>query len=307
MPDTAPVTTAVAPAKVNLHLAVGDVRDDGYHELVTVYQALDLWERVSVAPAEHDSVEVSGPGADQVPTDRSNLAARAVDLLREASGDRTPLALRMVKGVPVAGGMAGGSADAAAALVATGAALGLGLGRPELEDLAARLGSDVPFCVRGGTVLGTGRGEELATLLRSGPELHYVVATARGGLATPEVYAELDRLRAEAAPPRVGDSDRLVGALAGGSAEDVAAALGNDLQPAAVSLMPALRHTLRSGEEAGALRGLVSGSGPTCVFLCRDAESAVSVAAELSGMGAAREVRVTRGPVGGAHLVDPAD
>lgn len=308
-----PPVTAVAPAKINLHLAVGDAREDGYHELVTVYRSLDLWEEVTVgfaADGDDDEVTVSGPGASEVPTDRTNLAARAADLLRAEAGVDRPLSIGIVKGVPVAGGMAGGSADAAAALVATDRLLGLGLARADLEERAARLGSDIPFCVRGGTALGTGRGDELATLLHARAEQFVVVATAHGGLSTPAVYAELDRLRGAAAEPgardlsRVGAVEPLVRALAGGDPAAVAALLGNDLQAAALSLMPELRRTLRAGEEAGALHGMVSGSGPTCLFFCADHDAAIAVATELSGAGVAREVRVARGPVGGARVLE---
>lgn len=327
-PAGARAVTAVAPAKINLHLGVGDVRADGYHDLLTVYRAVDLWERVTVSldDADDDSeVVVTGPGAPQVPTDRANLAARAVDLLREEAGSDARIAIRIHKGVPVAGGMAGGSADAAAALVATDRLLGLGLGRAALEERAARLGSDVPFCIRGGTALGTGRGEKLATLLHARAEQHIVVALADGGLSTPTVFAELDRLRAErdrlraerdpadpgrdpADPerglPRAGGVDPLVAALAGDDPAAVAGLLANDMEAAALSLMPALRRTLRVGREAGALHGMVSGSGPTCLFFCTDRDHAIAVAAEISEHGVAREVRVTRGPVGGAHIVD---
>ncbi|MCZ4655970.1 4-(cytidine 5'-diphospho)-2-C-methyl-D-erythritol kinase [Dietzia kunjamensis] len=327
-PAGARAVTAVAPAKINLHLGVGDVRGDGYHDLLTVYRAVDLWERVTVSldDADDDSeVVVTGPGAPQVPTDRANLAARAVDLLREEAGSDARIAIRIHKGVPVAGGMAGGSADAAAALVATDRLLGLGLGRAALEERAARLGSDVPFCIRGGTALGTGRGEKLATLLHARAEQHIVVALADGGLSTPTVFAELDRLRAErdrlraerdpadpgrdpADPerglPRAGGVDPLVAALAGDDPAAVAGLLANDMEAAALSLMPALRRTLRVGREAGALHGMVSGSGPTCLFFCTDRDHAIAVAAEISEHGVAREVRVTRGPVGGAHIVD---
>ncbi|MFJ5872334.1 4-(cytidine 5'-diphospho)-2-C-methyl-D-erythritol kinase [Dietzia maris] len=313
--------TAVAPAKINLHLGVGDVRADGYHDLLTVYRAVDMWERVTVSldDADDDSeVVVTGPGAPQVPTDRTNLAARAVDLLREEAGSDARIAIRIHKGVPVAGGMAGGSADAAAALVATDRLLGLGLGRAALEERAARLGSDVPFCIRGGTALGTGRGEKLATLLHARAEQHIVVALADGGLSTPTVFAEFDRLRAERDPadperdpadpgrglPRAGGVDPLVVALAGNDPAAVAGLLANDMEAAALSLMPALRRTLRVGREAGALHGMVSGSGPTCLFFCTDRDHAIAVAAEISEHGVAREVRVTRGPVGGAHIVD---
>ncbi|MDN4506341.1 4-(cytidine 5'-diphospho)-2-C-methyl-D-erythritol kinase [Dietzia maris] len=327
-PAGARAVTAVAPAKINLHLGVGDVRGDGYHDLLTVYRAVDLWERVTVSldDADDDSeVVVTGPGAPQVPTDRTNLAARAVDLLREEAGSDARIAIRIHKGVPVAGGMAGGSADAAAALVATDRLLGLGLGRAALEERAARLGSDVPFCIRGGTALGTGRGEKLATLLHARAEQHIVVALADGGLSTPTVFAEFDRLRAErdrlraerdpadpgrdpADPerglPRAGGVDPLVAALAGDDPAAVAGLLANDMEAAALSLMPALRRTLRVGREAGALHGMVSGSGPTCLFFCTDRDHAIAVAAEISEHGVAREVRVTRGPVGGAHIVD---
>lgn len=320
-PAGARAVTAVAPAKINLHLGVGDVRGDGYHDLLTVYRAVDMWERVTVSldDADDDSeVVVTGPGAPQVPTDRTNLAARAVDLLREEAGSDARIAIRIHKGVPVAGGMAGGSADAAAALVATDRLLGLGLGRAALEERAARLGSDVPFCIRGGTALGTGRGEKLATLLHARAEQHIVVALADGGLSTPTVFAELDRLRAErdglgaerdpADPgrglPRAGGVDPIVAALAGDDPAAVSGLLANDMEAAALSLMPALRRTLRVGREAGALHGMVSGSGPTCLFFCTDRDHAIAVAAEISEHGVAREVRVTRGPVGGAHIVD---
>lgn len=309
--------TAVAPAKINLHLAVGDVRADGFHELVTVYRAVDMWEQVTVAIDEPGrsgglggsdddiAVTVTGPGADRVPTDRSNLAARAVDLLRKEAGANARIAIRIRKGVPVAGGMAGGSADAAAALVATDRLLGLGLSRAELEQRAAVLGSDVPFCIRGGTAMGTGRGEKLATLLHARAEQHVVVALADGGLSTPEVFAELDRLR-EARPdlPRAGGTEPLVQALAGQDPAAVADLLANDMEPAALSLVPGLRRTLRAGREEGALHGMVSGSGPTCLFFCSDREHAIGVAAGISESGVCREVRITHGPVGGARIID---
>ena len=308
-PGGARAVTAVAPAKINLHLGIGDLRADGFHDLLTVYRAVDLWEEVTVAVVDGDSdddeITVTGQGAPQVPTDRTNLAARAVDLLREEAGSDARIAIRIHKGIPVAGGMAGGSADAAAALLATDRLLGLGLGRVALEERAARLGSDVPFCLRGGTAMGTGRGEKLATLLHARAEQHIVVALADGGLSTPAVFAELDRLRAERTDlPSAGSTDPLVSALAWDNPEAVADLLINDMEPAALSLMPELRRTLRVGEEAGALYGMVSGSGPTCLFFCHDRDHAISVAAELSEAGVAREVRITRGPVAGAHILD---
>ncbi len=157
--------------------------------------------------------------------------------------------------------------------------------------------------MHGGTAVGTGRGEKLLPVL-SRDSFHWVLALAKGGLSTPTVFRELDRLRVEGDPPRVGDVDDLMHALASGDAEALAPLLGNDLQAAALSLAPDLRRTLRAGVTAGALAGIVSGSGPTCAFLCADADAAVAVGAELSGAGVCRTVRVASGPVPGARVID---
>lgn len=293
---------AIASAKVNLFLGVGDLRDDGYHDLETVFQALTLTSTVTVSQAERMGVSVSGEGRGEVPLDSTNLAWRAAEAVAAAAGITASVHLELLKGIPVAGGMAGGSADAAAALVACNEFFGAGLGREQLHALAAGLGSDVPFSLSGGTAIGKGRGEQLLPVLARHP-LHWVIALARGGLSTPAVFRELDRLRAEGEPPRLGSADELVRELAQGDPRRIAPLLGNDLQAAALSLMPALRRTLRAGVEAGALAGIVSGSGPTCVFLCEDAAAAVEVATELSGRGVCRAVRTASGPTHGARLV----
>lgn len=294
-----------APSKVNLHLAVGDLRSDGYHDLHTVFQALSLHDDVSVVPAETLTVEVRGAGADAVPTDSSNLAWRAAELVAERAARKPDVAITIDKGIPVAGGMAGGSADAAATLVALDALWQIGASREDLSEIAAELGSDVPFCLHGGTALGTGRGEQLVPVLTRGT-FHWVLALAKGGLSTPTVFSELDRLRAAGERGRLGSSDALLSALASGDPHQLAPLLGNDLQAAALSLDPMLRRTLRAGVEAGALAGIVSGSGPTCAFLVADKEAAVTVSAELAGAGVCRTVRVATGPVPGARLVtDP--
>lgn len=306
--------TVRVPAKVNLHLGVGPLRDDGYHDLVTIYQALSLYDDVTVARAAALGVSMTrdgGRGADvaDIPLGDDNLAVRAARALGAHVGRDPRVAIEIVKRIPVAGGMAGGSADAAGALVALAALWKLDLPRVELLDIAAELGSDVPFSVQGGTALGTGRGEQLMPMLARG-ELHWVLAFARDGLSTPTVFAELDRLRAERAeafPVPNPRPDELVQALAGGSAATIAPLLHNDLQPAALSLQPGLRRTLRAGVDAGALGGIVSGSGPTCVFLCADADAAVAVAAELSGAGVARSVRTAAGPVSGATRRAPRE
>ncbi len=299
-----PITVRV-PAKVNLHLSVGDTRKDGYHELVTVFQAVSLLDEVTVVAADQPGIDVTGEGADSVPTGASNLAWRAVRLLAERTGrdpEEPKVRLGIHKGIPVAGGMAGGSADAAATLLGLNSLWRLEMGRDELAALAAELGSDVPFSLQGGTALGTGRGERLVPVLAR-HTYHWVIALDRRGLETPGVYAELDRLREQSKPMRVGAVEPVLEALASGDPRQLALLLGNDLQAAAVSLRPSLRRTLRAGVDAGALAGLVSGSGPTCAFLCTDNDSAVRVAAELSGAGVCRTVRVAQGPVPGARVV----
>lgn len=301
--------TARAPSKVNLHLGVGPRRPDGYHDLVTVFQALSLHDDVRVSPGTDLTVSVRGEGASAVPDDSSNLAARAVQALAEWCGRSPVAAIDIDKSIPVAGGMAGGSADAAAALVAAAAMWKLDVDRDDLSEIAAGLGSDVPFALHGATALGTGRGEQLISVLSRG-EFHWVLALAREGLSTPQVYAELDRLRDNRSDDAMADDplrrpDDLMQALAAGDPRAVAPLLHNDLQPAALSLQPALRRTLRAGVDAGALNGIVSGSGPTCAFLCLDEGSAVNVAAELSGAGVARSVRTASGPVPGTRVISP--
>jgi 4-diphosphocytidyl-2-C-methyl-D-erythritol kinase len=298
---TGSVTVRV-PGKVNLHLAVGDLRDDGYHELTTVFHAVSLLDEVTVRTADVLSVELSGEGVESLPTDNRNLAWRAAVLMAEHVGRAPDVAISIEKSIPVAGGMAGGSADAAAVLVAINTLWELGVPRRDLHALAAQLGSDVPFALHGGTALGTGRGEELATVLARNT-FHWVLAFAEGGLSTPKVFRELDRLREVGEPPRLADPEPLVAALAAGDPEQLAPLLGNELQPAALSMKPALRRVLRAGVEAGALAGIVSGSGPTCAFLCRSAPSALDVGTELTGVGVCRTVRVASGPVHGARLV----
>lgn len=298
-----PPVTVRAPAKVNLHLACGEVRQDGYHDLVTVFQALSLCDEVTVAVSDNPGVETYGEGAAKVPTGPANLAWRAVLRLAEYAGREPNVRLVINKGIPVAGGMAGGSADAAAALVGLAALWRLETSREELSGLAAMIGSDVPFGLHGGTALGTGRGERLIPVL-SRHSYDWVLALDHKGLPTPDVFAELDRLRAEGFPPRVGTVEPVLEALASGNPRQLALLLGNDLQSATIALRPALRRTLRAGVDAGALAGMVSGSGPTCAFLCVDAQAAVRVAAELAGAGVCRTVRVARGPVPGARVVD---
>lgn len=298
---TGSVTVRV-PGKVNLYLAVGDRRDDGFHELTTVFHAVSLFDEITVRTADVMSLDVVGEGSGELPVDGRNLAWQAAELIADHLGRAPDVAITIEKAIPVAGGMAGGSADAAAVLVAVNALWEQGLPRRDLHALAAQLGSDVPFALHGGTALGTGRGEELATVLARNT-FHWVLAFGRGGLSTAKVFAEIDELRAAGDPPRLAEVEPVLAALATGDPTALAPLLGNELQAAALSLDPELRRTLRAGTEAGALAGIVSGSGPTCAFLCPSAAAAVQVGSELAGAGVCRTVRVASGPVHGARVV----
>ena len=304
-----PVTavTVRVPAKVNLQLAVGPVRADGYHDLVTVFHAVSLFDEVTVSPAARDSVTVTGEGAGQVPADDSNLAVLAARAVAEVSGPASQevpgLAIRIRKRIPVAAGLAGGSADAAATLVACNELWRSGLGQPELAELAASIGSDVAFTLTGGTAVGMGRGERVTPALTSG-SYHWVLAFAHGGLSTAEVYAAHDRICA--AGPDGGQrpalDTALMTALRSGDAAGLGPLLANDLEPAAISLRPELRRTLAAGVEFGALGAMVCGSGPTCAFLARSARHARDLAVALAGAGVCRTVARVTGPAAGAGV-----
>ncbi len=293
--------TVRAPAKVNLHLSVGPLREDGFHDLTTVFLALSLYDELTLTAAAGLTVTVEGEGASDVPLDHSNLAARAVLALAARSGRAPDVDVRIRKGIPVAGGCAGGSADAAAALVACDALWGLRMSREELAEVGAELGSDVPFSLHGGTALGTGRGERLTAVLGAGT-YSWVLALAQGGLSTPAVYAELDRQREHGPPSVVGDPAEVLAALRQGSADALGRALSNDLQAPALALKPDLGRLLTCGADLGALGGVVSGSGPTVAFLARDTAHATGLAAALAGHGVCRTALVADSPVPGARL-----
>jgi 4-diphosphocytidyl-2-C-methyl-D-erythritol kinase len=293
-----------APAKINLALHVGALRDDGFHDLASVFHAVSLFEDVRATAADDVTVEVEGEGAASVPTDATNLAVRAATLLAERTGADAGVRLHVRKRVPVSGGMAGGSADAAATLLACDALWHTGLSRDELRELASELGSDVPFALLGGTALGTGRGDRLTPALARGV-YHWVLALADAGLSTPEVYGELDRLRAGRVLPEPRVPDAMMQALRSGQPEPLGRALVNDLQPAACRLMPSLVQTLAVGSQYGALGGIVSGSGPTVAFLVRDNEAALDLCVALTASGTVGSVARATGPVAGARVVEP--
>ncbi|MFD8862368.1 4-(cytidine 5'-diphospho)-2-C-methyl-D-erythritol kinase [Streptomyces vinaceus] len=293
--------TVRVPAKVNVQLAVGAARPDGFHDLANVFLAVSLYDEVTVTAAETLTVTCAGPDADQVPLDRTNLAARAAEILAARNGRSDAVHIHIAKNIPVAGGMAGGSADGAGALLACDALWGLDTPRAQLLEICAELGSDVPFSLVGGAALGTGRGEFL-TPVEAGT-FHWVFAVADGGLSTPAVFREFDRLAEGRSIPAPEASPALLAALASGDPASLAATLANDLQPAALSLRPQLAATLEAGTSAGALATLVSGSGPTTAFLVRDEESALKVAAALEASGTCRTTRTASGPAPGATVL----
>ncbi|WP_217550871.1 4-(cytidine 5'-diphospho)-2-C-methyl-D-erythritol kinase [Streptomyces sp. GbtcB6] len=294
--------TVRVPAKVNVQLAVGAARPDGFHDLANVFLAVGLYDEVTVTPAGELAVTCEGPGADQVPLDRTNLAARAALALAERRGIEPAVHIHIAKDIPVAGGMAGGSADGAGALLACNELWRAGASRAELLAICADLGSDVPFSLVGGAALGTGRGERL-TALEVGSTFHWVFAMAGRGLSTPAVFREFDRLAAGRDIPEPIASRDLLDALAKGDADALAAAVSNDLQPAALALFPELAETLDAGRAAGALTALVSGSGPTTAFLVRDTASAQKVSEALLASGTCRTVRTATAPAPGARVL----
>ena len=293
-----------APGKVNVFFEVGDVQSDGYHDVASVYQALSLYEDVWASVSDDFTISVTGDvDVSGVPLDDRNLAVRAARLVAREIGWDAGVALRIHKGVPVAGGMGGGSADAAAALVAVNELLDGRLTTAQLHALGAQLGADVPFALRGGTAVGTGRGDELAPALVRG-RFDWVLVTQVDGLSTPEAYAGLDEMRArtDIAPHREAPvvDPAVLQALRAGDATGLAAVTRNDLQAVAVERRPELGVLLDEGVRLGALAGLVSGSGPTVAFLTAGEAAASDLADALGDAG--HTALVAHGPVGGARI-----
>lgn len=311
--DSAAVSVRV-PAKLNLFLAVRGQRPDGYHELVSVLQTVSLYDELRAGfsgppgrghhptSRRRMSVELRTHGEAGLPAESDNLAVRAALALGQRAGftelrgpgdpDAPRTVLELYKRIPVAGGMAGGSADAAAALVALNELWRCDLTRDELRAVAAELGSDVPFCVLGGTALATGRGTALAQVLCRGT-FCWVIATSSQPLSTAEVYRAWDR---HCRPSKL-EPDAVLTALRGSDPVALAAALHNDLEPAAFGLRPELAAAKAALIAAGALGAVLSGSGPTLLALCSDEDTATTVAKRVAD--AHREVVVARSPAGG--------
>ena len=298
--------TARVPAKVNLQLSVGPLGADGFHEVTTVFQAISLFDDVTVATAEKgDGIKISitGQTSGGVPADNSNLAVKAAQLMIKNYDLPEDLVIKLKKEIPVAGGMAGGSADAAGVIVGLDSLFELGLSRDVMESVGSKIGSDVPFSICGGVAIGTGRGDQITPALAKG-SYNWVLALSGQGLATPSVYQECDRLREglSIAPPVV--SEPLMQALRAGDAKALGKALTNELQPAACSLRPALRLVLDVGVDYGALGGIVSGSGPTVAFLVSDDDHAMDLTVALSSSGVVSSVVRASGPTNGAQIIE---
>ncbi|TFD81275.1 4-(cytidine 5'-diphospho)-2-C-methyl-D-erythritol kinase [Cryobacterium fucosi] len=302
-----PMVHARAPGKINVFLKVGAVLDDGYHEVATAYQAVSLYEDVRAYPADDFSVEFNGSiDTSGLAVDGSNLAIKAARALARKAGFRGGVRLAIEKNVPIAGGMGGGSADAAATLLACDALWGTEATREDLLGIAATLGADVPFAFTGGTAIGTGRGDRLSPALAKG-QFHWVLALAEFGMSTPAVYSELDRHRERHAqdifPAQLQPTvdANVLQALRAGDPAMLAESLHNDLQAPALHLAPGLARVLELGEANGALAGILSGSGPTVAFLVQDADTALELQVALSA-SRLHVVRAT-GPVHGARII----
>ena len=295
-------TTVRVPGKINLQLSVGQLAKDGYHELATVFQSVSLYDEVTLKLIDSDEIIVNAQGKTGVPEGKDNLAYQAVDLMRKKFEVKDGIEIKIKKEIPIAGGMAGGSANAGAAIVGFDSLFSLGLSRNEMELLGSELGADVPFTISGGTAIGTGRGDRITPVLSRG-NYFWVLALSSSGLSTPAVYNECDRLREglDIAAPHV--SDELVQALSRGDATALGKVLVNDLQPAACSLKPALRLILDVGLDYGALGGIVSGSGPTVAFLAESEDHALDLVVALTSSGVVGNVLRAQGPVPGARVI----
>lgn len=290
--------------KINLALLSSKRRSDGYHSLATVFQAVSVYDEIEArwaAPGRF-SVRVVGEQAVRVPTDESNLAIRAARLLRDlVASEPVGVELAIRKSIPVAGGMAGGSADAAGALLACAVLWDLDVSPEELGEFGARLGADVPFCLTGGTALGTGRGDRLAPVLSRGT-YHWVLAFSEGELSTPEVFGLFDR-NGFGSSGELQVPPALLNALVAGDPHALGEHLVNDLQSAAWTLRPELETLIEHGTELGAIGAIVSGSGPTVAFLAANEAQAVDLSVDLSCSGLCRSVKRVTGPVPGARLI----
>lgn len=286
--------TASAPAKVNLIFEVGPLKQDGYHDVNSLFLGLNLREEVTITeglPGTGITIFVLGENlparhVSAVPRDQSNLVYKAAVLVSEKLGIEVPdIQIDILKRIPVAGGMAGGSADAAAMLLAFSAYAHQNLGAvelamPDLLDIASSLGSDIPFCVLGGLAIGKGRGDEVIALSPFAFDTHWVLAVSPQGLSTPSVYGKFDELGKESLFTDLNARSQAIT-----SVEELGTVLKNDLEAAAITLMPALVSLRETIEGLGAIRAIVSGSGPTIAALCSSREQAQEIAKTFNDRG----------------------
>lgn len=294
--------TVRVPGKINLQLSVGPLQSDGYHELATVFQSVSLFDDLQVTEIEPNEIRIESEGKVAMPLGSENLAYRAAELMREKFEIESGISIKIKKEIPIAGGMAGGSADAGGTIVAIDSLFSLGLSRTEMERIGSELGADVPFTISGGTAIGTGRGDQITPVLSRG-SYNWVLALSSSGLSTPAVYNECDRLREGMVISKPFVSDSLMQALSQGNAEALGKSLSNDLQAAACSLKPALRLILDVGLDYGALGGIVSGSGPTVAFLAESEDHALDLVVALTSSGVVGNVIRVAGPVPGARVI----
>ena len=294
--------TVRVPGKINLQLSVGPLQSDGYHELATVFQSVSLFDEIQVTEIEPAEIRIESEGKVAIPLGKENLAYRAAELMRNRFEIESGLTIKIKKEIPMAGGMAGGSADAGGTIVAIDSLFSLGLSRTEMEEIGSELGADVPFTISGGTAIGTGRGDQITPVLSRGT-YNWVLALSSSGLSTPAVYNECDRLREGMVISKPNVSDALMQALSHGDAKALGKSLSNDLQAAACSLKPALRLILDVGLDYGALGGLVSGSGPTVAFLAESEDHALDLVVALTSSGVVGNVIRVAGPVPGARVI----
>lgn len=290
------------PGKINLQLSVGPLQRDGYHELATVFQSVSLFDELTISETDAQGIEIAATGKSSMPLNSENLAHKAAELMSKKFDIGSGLLIKIKKEIPIAGGMAGGSANAGATIVGIDSLFSLGLSRDEMERIGSEIGADVPFTISGGTAIGTGRGDQVTPVLSRG-SYNWVLALSTSGLSTPAVYTECDRLREglDISKPHVSDS--LLQALTHGDAKALGKSLSNDLQAAACSLKPALRLILDVGIDYGALGGIVSGSGPTVAFLAENEDHALDLVVALTSSGVVGNVIRVAGPVPGARVI----
>lgn len=270
-------------SKINLYLRVVAGRADGYHEIETIYHSVGLSDDIEITPADQGVIEVEMVLAEglrgELPEPRRNLVHRAAELLAASGTVPGGVHVKIVKRIPIASGLGGGSGNAAGALVALAEHWKLEHTPDSLIELAAQLGSDVPYCIKGGTALASGRGENL-TYLTASISAWFVLGISSRGLPTSEVYAAWDEIRTRSAE---GPASMTV-ALGAGDVEEVAGLLRNDLEPAAFHLRPELAEHKGALLRAGALGALVSGSGPTLLGIARTEEDARAIAEKVRGI-----------------------